>query len=65
MQKIEVKTYRDRKIGDKEKDAQKGTVSFGKYDFSHLVENSFAEKTPSGRPIFKTILFLRNQSQNG
>ena len=67
IKKIEVKTYRDRKLVDKDKDkgSHKDTVTFGNYDFSHLVENSFGEKTPSGRPIFKTILYMKNQDRRG
>ena len=61
MQKIEIKRYRDRKLNEKEKNGEKGTVTFGNYDFSHLIDQSFGEKTPSGRPIFKTIHYLRNQ----
>ena len=65
MSKIDVKTYRDRKLMEKDKDVNKSTVTFGNYDFSYLVDNCFGEKTPSGRPIFKTIHYLRNQERKG
>ncbi len=67
MNKIEVKVYRD-----KAKDVPKGrigelkppTVTLSNHDLGHLVESSFGEKLGSGRPIFKSVLFLRNQVYN-
>lgn len=55
----------DSKLMSAEVNKNKGNViQLSDYDFSHLVENTFQEKLSSSRPIFKSILFLRNQEKS-
>lgn len=54
-----MRSYRDKKPLQKQEN--KRTITFGKYDFSHLVEPCYSEKSTSGEPIFKSILYIRNK----
>jgi hypothetical protein len=68
IKKIEIKTYRDNKsklLDSKEADSNKDkVVTLSNYDFDHLVEDCLAEKLSSSKPIFSSILFLRNQEKS-
>lgn len=68
IQKIEVKSYRDksRLLDSRDLEPPKNNiVTLSHYDFDHLLEGCTNEKLSSSQPIFKAILFLRNQDKTG
>lgn len=63
--KIEVRSHRDSKNKKLDKSSieprKSNLVHLTNYDFEHLYEGCFNEKLLSSRPIFKSIIYLRNQ----
>ena len=63
VRSLEVKTYKQIKSSDNSLPS-KSTLPLGNYDFDHLIKNCLDEQTNSGRPVFKSILFMRNSNKS-